>query len=181
MNEEIKQKIDSTLEKFSQDIRSLRLGRAHSDIVENLEIEAYDSKMRLSELASIQIPQIDQILIQAWDEKVVAAIEKAIISSDLNVTPAIEGTNIRIVLPPLTQERRMDLIKLLKKFGEEAKIAVRNIRENKMEDIEKSLKAKKISEDEKFKQRDTTQKIIDTANKTIDEQIKIKEAEITNQ
>ena len=176
----VQQKIDSTLEILTQDLRSLRLGRAHSDLVGNLKVEAYNSKVNISEVASISVPQSDQILIQAWDVALVGAIEKAIQGSDLNITPMVEGNSIRIVLPPLTQQRRLELVKSVKRLGEETRITVRNIREAEMERIEKSLKEKEISEDKKTRDRESVQKIIDNANQTIKELIESKERDIMN-
>ena len=176
----VQKKVDSTIEILSQNLRSLRLGRAHSDLVANLKVDAYNSKLNVSELASISVPQSDQILIQAWDASLVGAIEKAIQASDLSVTPTVEGNNIRIVLPPLTQQRRLDLVKSVKRLGEEARVTVRNIRETEMEDIDAALKQKEISEDEKFKNRESVQKIIDNANQTIKELVETKENDIMN-
>ena len=179
-NNTVQQKIDSAIEILSQNLRSLRLGRAHSDLVANLKVDAYNSKLNVSEVASISVPQSDQILIQAWDASLVGAIEKAIQASDLSVVPTVEGNSIRIVLPPLTQQRRLDLVKSVHRLGEETRIAIRNVREAEMEDIDAKLKQKKISEDEKFKNRESIQKIVDNANKTIKELIESKENDIMN-
>lgn len=179
-NAVVQQKIDSALEILSQNLRSLRLGRAHSDLVASLKVEAYNSHLNISEIASISVPQSDQILIQAWDATLVGAIEKAIQASELNVTPTVEGNSIRIVLPPLTHQRRLDLVKSVKRLGEEARITVRNIRETEMADIDVLLKDKKISEDEKFKNRESIQSIVDNANKTIKELTEAKESDIMN-
>lgn len=174
----IQQKLNQTIEVLAQDLRGLRLGRASAEMVDHIEVEAYGSRMPLSQVATIQTPAHDQILIQPWDASVVAAIEKAITVSELNVNPSVEGTTVRIILPPLTQERRQDLVKIANKQAEEARIAVRNIREEEMEELEAAFKAKEISEDEKFRQRDTIQKAVDAANASIKEMVEKKEKDI---
>ena len=179
-NSTVQKKIDAALDVLSKGLRSLRLGRAHSDLVGSLKVDAYNSKMNISEVASISIPQSDQIVVQVWDVGLVGAVEKAIQSSELRITPTVEGNSIRIVLPPLTHERRLDLVKNVKRLGEEARITLRTIRESEMENIEAQLKKKQISEDEKFKKKASTQEVIDAANKTIKDMVEAKEGDIMN-
>ena len=174
------QKIKKTIDQLTTQLRGIRIGRATSDIVENIEVMAYNSKMRLVEVASIQTPQTDQILIQVWDASLVSEVDKAIKASELNVNPNIEGNSIRIVLPPLTQERRLELVKIVKQTGEQARIAVRNIRENEIEESEKMLKEKNISEDQHFQNKERIQKAIDQANQEIKDLINNKEKDIVD-
>ena len=172
------QKIKKTIDQLSMQLRGIRIGRATSDIVENIEVMAYGSKMRLVEIASIQTPQTDQILIQVWDASLVSEVDKAIKASELNVNPSIEGNSVRITLPPLTQERRLELVKIVKQTGEQSRIAVRNIRENEIEESEKMFKDKTISEDQHFKNKEHIQKAIDQANQDIKDLINAKEKDI---
>ena len=174
----IEQKIKKTIEQLSMQLRGIRIGRATSDIVENIEIMAYGSKMRLVEVASIQTPQTDQILIQVWDASLVGEVDKAIQASEINVNPSIEGNSVRVTLPPLTQERRLELVKIVKQTGEQARIAVRNIREHEIEESEKMFKDKNISEDQHFKNKEHIQKAIDQANQNIKDLINAKEKDI---
>lgn len=176
-----KQKLDKTLETLSSELRSLRVGRANAGMVEDVQVEVYDSHMPLQQVASITIPQHNQILIQPWDADTLPAVQNAIRKSDLNLNPVVEGNAIRLTLPPLTEETRKELAKEAHKFGEDARIAVRNIREEAMSDIEEAEKSKDISEDEKFKQKENTQKMIDEYNKKIDDAVEGKEKDIMEQ
>lgn len=177
---EIQQKLSQTVEVLAKELRGLRLGRANAEMLDGVRVEAYGSSMPISQVASIQTPSHDQILIQPWDGSVVSAIEKAIRISDLNVNPSVDGTMIRITLPPLTAERRQELVKIANKQAEEARIALRNVREEAMDDLERAFKAKEISEDEKFRSREAAQKAVDAANAQIKEMVEKKEQEILN-
>lgn len=177
---EIQQKLNQSVEVLAKELRGLRLGRASAEMLDSIRVEAYGSVMPISQVAAIQTPGHDQILIQPWDKAVVSAIEKAIRISDLNVNPSVDGTTIRITLPPLTAERRTELVKVANKQAEEARIAVRNVREEAMDDLDRALKAKEISEDEKFRSREAAQKAVDAANAQIKEMVEKKEQEILN-
>lgn len=170
--------VQTALDRFFQSLRSLRVGRASSALVEDVVVEAYGSKMRLVEVASIQVPQADQILIQVWDADVVSAVEKALLTANLNLNPVVEGNVIRLALPALTYERRQEVVRQVKKLGEDTRIILRNIRETEMESIEKQFKQKDISEDDKFRQRKAVQEAIDKVNEEVQQAVASKEEDI---
>ena len=172
---ELKQKLEKSIQLFNQELRSLRVGRASPELVENVLVKAYEDMMPLVQVASIQTPQHDQIIIQPWDAGLVGAVEEALRKADLNLNPVVDGVIIRISIPPLTEESRRDLVRLVHKHAEGARIVVRNIREEAMEGIDRAEKEKEISEDEKFRQKDETQKLIDEYNGKIKESAKGKE------
>lgn len=178
---QLKQKLEKSLEALTGELRGLRVGRANAGMVEDISVEAYDSRMPLQQCASVTIPQHNQILIQPWDPDILPAIQNAIRKSELNLNPVVEGNAIRLTLPPLTEETRRDLAKEAAKFGEAAKIAIRNIREDAMNDIDEAEKNKEISEDDKFKQKEHAQKMIDDYNKQVDTVVDNKENEIMEQ
>lgn len=177
-NEQAKQRLDKILEDLNQELRSLRVGRANPALVEEIEVEAYENKMPLKEVASITIPQHNQIFIQPWDVELLIPIQQALQKSEANLNPAVEGNGMRITLPPLTEERRKELAKETHKYGENARIEIRHIRENTMKHIEESEKRKEISEDKKFKQKEEIQDLVNEFNVKIDEAVKNKEAEV---
>lgn len=178
MIQEINLKLEKTIEQLNQELRSLRLGRASAGLVEGVTVEAYNSQMKLVEMASITIPQHNQILIQPWDVELLIPIQQALQKLETQLNPVTEGNLIRITIPPLTEERRKELAKDMGKFGEQARISMRNIREEGMKDIDEDEINKEISEDEKFKQKENLQKLIDKYNKKIQDLISNKEKEI---
>lgn len=175
---EFKNKLDKTIESLSLELRSLRMGRANAQLVENISVDAYEGSMPLAQVASIQTPQHDQIVIQPWDVALLGAIESALRKSDLNLNPVVESTVIRINIPPLTEERRHDLVRLAHKYAEEGRISIRNLREEAMESIDKAEKNKEISEDDKFREKDEIQKLVDEYNKKVKELADNKEKDI---
>lgn len=172
---ELKQKLEKNMELFNQNLRSLRVGRASAELVEHVLVKAYEDMMPLVQVASIQTPQHDQIIIQPWDAGLIGAIEEALRKADLNLNPVVDGVIIRISIPPLTEESRRDLVRLVHQHAEGARIAVRNIREEAMEGIERAEKEKEISEDDKFRQREETQKLVEEYNGKIKEAAEGKE------
>ena len=177
-NLELRKKLDKCLEVFHDEMRSLRIGRASADMVEHLQIEVYGSKLPLLQVASVQTPQHDQIIIQPWDAQVITAIVSAIRNSDLNLNPSLEGNIIRITLPPVTEERRAEAAKLVKRMTEDARISVRNVRDEAMKDIEAAEKNKDLSEDEAHARKEDVQKFIDEYNTKIKTMAEKKEEEI---
>lgn len=175
---ELKTKLGKTIDALGDSLRSLRVGRASADLVENIQVKAYDSTTPLQQVASIQTPSHDQIVIQPWDPEILPQIMNALDNSDLGFSPFIEGNIIRISLPPLTSERRDDFVKQAHKYAEDARIAVRRVREEVQDEIDKTERDKKISEDEKFRQKDELQKIVDEYNKKIKELVGVKEKDI---
>lgn len=163
---------------FSEEITQLRTGRASSALVENLTVDYYGSKSPLKQMASITIPEPRTILISPWDKSSLANIEKAIGESKLNLNPNNDGQSIRINIPALTEERRKELVKILNQKAEEARIAIRKIRENIWEAIQNLEKEGKIGEDDKFSGKEKLQEIVDKYNKKIEEVRENKENEI---
>lgn len=174
----LKQKLDKILERLKNEAVSLRTGRATPALVEDLEVDYYGSKTPLKAIASISAPEPRQILISPWDKNAIQPIERAIQLSSLGLNPIADKDTIRLAIPSLTEERRKELVKLLGKYLEEAKIAVRREREEVLKEVNKEEKEKKISEDEEFRQKQEIQKIIDETNKKIEEIGANKEKEI---
>ena len=174
--------LQSKLEKIVSDLKgetaSLRTGRATPALVEDLNIDAYGAKQPLKALAAISTPEPRQILIQPWDKSLLPAIEKAIQSSPIGLNPIAYKDTIRLSLPTLTEERKRDLVKLLKEKLETARIQVRRMRDEAMKEIEAEEKAKKISEDERFRKKQEAEKIVGEYNKKIEELGVKKETEI---
>lgn len=176
--QDFKPKLDKIIERLKSEISSLRTGRATPALVENLEVDYYGSKTPLKAIASISSPEARQILVQPWDRGVVQAIEKAIQSSNLGLNPITDRETIRLSIPPLTEERRKELIKILGRNLEDAKIQIRREREDILREVDRKEKAKEISENEKFRQKNEVQKMVDEVNKKIEEIGAAKEKEI---
>jgi ribosome recycling factor len=170
--------MDKALESLERDFRRLRTGRASVSLVDGIRVEYYGASTPLSQLATLTIPDPRTIMIQPWDTSVIGEVEKAILKSELGLTPMNDGKIIRINIPPLTTERRRELVKIVKKMAEEAKVAVRNIRRDANEMIKDLKKEKEISEDDQFRAQEETQKITDDLIKRIDAVYAAKEKEI---
>ncbi|MDQ7787288.1 MAG: ribosome recycling factor [Thermodesulfovibrionales bacterium] len=173
-NDRMSRSVDVLRKEFS----SIRTGRASLALLDGIMVNYYDTPTPLQQLASLSIPESRQILIQPWEQKIVPEIEKAILKSDLGLTPTNDGKIIRINIPPLTEERRKLLVKTVKKKAEEAKVSVRNIRRDTNEEIRKLEKDKHISEDIVKKLQDEIQKITDSYIDKVDEVLSHKEKEI---
>ncbi len=158
------------------ELKNIRTGRATPGLVEDVTAEAYGSRMPLKQLANIVAPDGSSIIIEPWDKSLMGAVEKGIRESDLGLAPTNEGERIRLKLPPLTEERRGELVKVVNEKIEESKISVRNHREAVLKD----LKAQELSEDEDRRERDVVQKAVDATNKKIDELGAAKTAELMN-
>ena len=171
-------RMQKAVETLERDFKGLRTGRASVSLVDGIRVEYYGSSTPLSQLATLTIPEPRTIMIQPWDTTIIAEVEKAILKSDLGLTPQNDGKVIRIGIPTLTQERRKDLVKVIKKKAEEAKVALRNIRRDTNEMLKDLKKEKQISEDEQFKAQDEAQKITDDFIKKIDSVYSAKEKEI---
>lgn len=172
--------LDEAVEFYKKDISSIRTGRANSPMVEDIHVEAYGQMMRIMELASVSIPEARTIAIQPWDKAMLEPISGAIRKSDLGLAPIVDGQLIRLNIPPLTEERRKEFVKNLKKKSEESRIHIRQVREKSIREIDDMEKNGEISEDEKFRGREEIQKQIDSANKLILEIEAKKEHEIMN-
>lgn len=169
---------DKILDFYKSDIATIRTGRANPALVEDIEVNYYDQKYRIKELASISAPEPRTIAIQPWDRGAVEAISGAIRKSDLGLNPVVDGQIIRLNIPPLTEERRKEFVKLLKQKTEDAKIKFRRVREEVWDKVQKMEKAHEIREDEKFKAKDELQKLIDEYSKKAEEMEKKKEGEL---
>jgi ribosome recycling factor len=160
------------------DFASIRTGRASPALLDRLVVEAYGQPAPLKQVAGVSVPDSRTLLITAWDKGVVSEIRKAIEKSDLGLTPNVDGTAIRLVIPPLNEERRRDLAKLVKKKGEDGRIAVRNVRHHAHDELKSELKSHAITEDENKRMQDTLQKLTDKYVKEIDGLVAAKEKEI---
>jgi len=182
MEQELKRKsndrMNRTIEVLKRDFAAIRTGRASLALLDGIVVNYYDTPTPLQQLASLSIPESRQIAIQPWDPKIIGDIEKAILKSDLGLTPMNDGKIIRINIPSLTEERRKQLVKTVRKKAEEAKVAIRNIRRDTNEEIKKSEKEKHISEDIVKKLFEEIQRITDSFIAKVDEVLAHKEKEI---
>jgi ribosome recycling factor len=175
---EAKSKMDKSIEAFQSELVSIRTGRASVGLLDPIDVEAYGTKMKLNQLGSVNAPEARLLTIQPFDKSQIPAIEKAILASPLDFTPANDGEIIRIPIPELSEERRREMVKLCGKLGEEAKVAIRNIRRHAVEEIKKSQKSGEIPEDDAHKLTADIQKVTDDHTHSIDDSLKAKEAEI---
>ncbi|MEX2416096.1 MAG: ribosome recycling factor [Paenibacillaceae bacterium] len=171
------ERMDKAIIAFKKDLASLRAGRANPSMLDRIQVEYYGAPTPISQLAGITVPDARTLIIQPWDKSSLASIEKAIMKSDLGITPSNDGTVIRISIPMLTEERRLDLVKMIKKSGEEAKVAIRNIRRDANDECKKREKTD-ISEDESRRTQEDIQKITDRYITDVDKLIATKEKEI---
>ena len=172
--ENMKKAIEAVLREFA----SVRTGRATPSLVEGLHIDYYGTPTLLKQLASISVPDAHLLVIQPWDPGVIAAVEKAILKSNLGINPSCDGKLIRLPLPPLSRERRDELVKLVRRMAEEGRVSLRTIRHQAKEAIEKLEKNKIIAEDDKFRGFQDLQKLVDKYNARLEEIVKDKEKEI---
>lgn len=173
-----RERMQKALEALERDYKRLRTGRASVALVEGIKLDYYGTATPLNQMATLTVPDPRTIVIQPWDNSIIGDVEKAILKSELGLTPMNDGKIIRINIPPLTEERRKELVKVIKKMSEESKVAVRNIRRDANEMIKDLKKEKEISEDEQFRAQEETQKITDDYIKKIDEAYSTKEKEI---
>lgn len=171
-------RMKKTLELLKKDYASLRAGRANPAILEKVMVDYYGVPTPINQMANISAPEPRMLLIQPWDKSVINSIDKAILKSDLGLNPTNDGTVIRIVIPQLTEERRKELVKVVKKKAEEAKVGVRNIRRDANDTIKALEKEKEITEDESKKAQEDTQKLTDKFVKDVDVVEANKEQEI---
>jgi len=173
-----KDRMDKALEALRHELMSIRTSRANPALVEHLSIDYYGTPTSLQQLATISIPDAQQILIRPYNRGDLAAIEKAIAKSDLGLTPSNDGQSIRLILPALNEERRRELTKLVGKRGEEARVAIRNVRRDANKDLAELEKDSLISEDERKRAEEKIQEVTGLHTKRIDEMVKDKDAEI---
>lgn len=167
-----------TEQALAHEFSTVRTGRASALIFEKVVVDAYGSPMPLNQVAGIKVPEPQTVVIEPWDKSIIGAIERAILGSDLGLNPSNDGMLIRVPFPPLTEERRLELVKLCKGYAEEARVAVRNIRRDANHKLERLAKDGEASEDEVRRAETEVQKLTDTHVKNIDEALKRKETEI---
>jgi ribosome recycling factor len=181
MNEvlfEMSEKMEKSVEAFRNELSKVRTGRASLGLLDGINVPVYGSLMPLNQVGSLTIPESRTIAIQPWDPQTLPAIEKAILKSDIGLTPASDGKIIRLNIPQLTEERRRDIVKHVKKVAEEYRVAVRNIRRDALDVLKKLKKDKEIAEDDLFKLQDEAQRETDGYMKKIDDITASKEKEV---
>ena len=171
-------KMDKSIQSLKKDISTLRTGRANPNMLDTIKIDVYGQMMPIEQLATVSVPEARLISIQVWDKANISLIDSAIQKSELGINPQIDGQIIRLRIPDLTEERRKDLIKILKNMGEKGKVSIRNIRREANEELKKKLKDKIISEDENKTYEKNIQKLTDTNIDNIDKTLSDKEKEI---
>jgi ribosome recycling factor len=171
-------KMDKSIQSLKKDLSTLRTGRANPSMLSTIKIDVYGQMMPIDQLATVNVPEARLISVQVWDKANIALIDSAIQKSDLGINPQIDGQIIRLRIPDLTEERRKDLIKILKNMGEKGKVSIRNVRREANEDLKKKLKDKAISEDESKTFEKNIQKITDNNIENIDKILNDKEKEI---
>tara|TARA_X000001036_G_scaffold438476_1_gene486397 strand:- start:484 stop:1044 length:561 start_codon:yes stop_codon:yes gene_type:complete len=171
-------KMDKSIQSLKKDISTLRTGRANPNMLDMIKIDVYGQMMPIEQLATISVPEARLISIQVWDKANIGLIDSAIQKSELGINPQIDGQIVRLRIPDLTEERRKDLIKILKNMGEKGKVSIRNIRREANEDLKKKLKDKGITEDENKSFEKNIQKLTDTNIQNIDHILSEKEKEI---
>ncbi|RQD63129.1 MAG: ribosome recycling factor [Desulfonatronovibrio sp. MSAO_Bac4] len=171
-------KMSKAIQSLEKEFSKLRTGRASTGLLEDVMVDYYGTMTPLNQLASISIPDSRSISIQPWDRNAFSSVEKAIMKSDLGLNPVNDGKVIRINIPPLTEERRKDLVKLAKKYSEDTKVAIRNIRRDANDTLKKMKNNKELTEDEMHKGQDEVQKSTDTFVENADQVLEVKEKEI---
>jgi len=171
-------RMGKSIESLKGELTKLRTGRAHTSLLDHITVDYYGNPTPLSQVATISVADARMLTVTPWEKSMVQAVEKAIITSDLGLNPATSGTVIRVPLPPLTEERRKDMIKLVRSEGENAKIAIRNIRRDANSDVKALLKEKEITEDEERQSEEAVQKLTDKYIAQVDQVLKEKEKDL---
>ena len=172
------QKMDKTIEVLSKELTSLRTGRANAEMLDLVKVDVYGQAMPINQVASITTPEPRMINIQVWDANNVTLVDSAIKKSELGLNPQIDGQLIRLPVPDLSEERRVEIKKVIKSMGEKCKVSIRNIRREANDELKNLLKSKEISEDDEKKYEKIVQTFTDNHIKTIDQKVEIKEKEI---
>lgn len=171
-------RMDKSIEAFKQTLTKVRTGRAHPSLLDHLVVDYYGSSVPISQVANIGVEDARTLIVTPWEKTMVQPIEKSILKSDLGLNPATAGTVIRIPMPPLTEETRRELVKVVRHDGEAAKVAIRNIRRDANSDFKELLKGKEISEDDERKAQEAIQKLTDTHVAGVDKVLEAKETEL---
>ncbi|MEZ0343437.1 MAG: ribosome recycling factor [Caldimicrobium sp.] len=176
--EDLKKKMQKSVKAFKEELAHIRTSRASVSLLEGIKVDCYGQKLPITQVATVNVVEGKMLIIQPWDPNLTKEIEKAIQKSDLGINPTSDGKTIKLVLPPLTEERRKELIKVAHKFAEEARIAIRNLRREILEKFKTAKKNKEISEDDYQRLEKEVQKIHDEFIKSIDKLLEEKEKEI---
>jgi ribosome recycling factor len=171
-------RMDKTVTTLKEEFAGLRTGRASTALLEQVMVDAYGSSVPITQVASLSVPDPRSITVSVWDRGVVVSVEKAIRNGGLGLNPVVEGQNLRVPIPPLTEDRRKDIVKIAGKYAEQQRIAVRNVRRDANDDLKKAEKDGVINQDEQKRMESEVQKLTDEAIKRIDEALKTKEQEI---
>jgi ribosome recycling factor len=175
---EMEEKMRKTVEALRKELSGIRTGKATTNLLDGIKVEYYGNLVPLNQVASISVPEHRLLVIQPWEKRMIEEISKAILKSNLGLNPTNDGNVMRLPIPPLTEERRKELVKLVKKFGEDTKVALRNIRRDGNEHLLKAEKDKLISEDDRRKSQEQVQKVTDKYIAEVDKILQAKEAEV---
>ena len=175
---ELRRRMEGALKSLHTEFGGLRTGRANASLLEHIQVEAYDSTTPLNQVANISIPEPHMLSVQVWDKSVVKAVEKAINAAGLGLNASADGQLVRVPIPPLSQERRVELSKVAGKYAENAKVSIRNVRRDGMDALKKMEKDSEISKDEHKKRETDIQKLTDEMIKKVEESLAVKEKEI---
>ncbi|MEJ2686171.1 MAG: ribosome recycling factor [Gammaproteobacteria bacterium] len=178
IKQDAKTRMGKSVESLKQELTKLRTGRAHTSLLDHIHVEYYGSEVPLRQVANINVEDARTLVVSPWEKSMVGAIEKAIMTSELGLNPATAGTVIRVPLPPLTEERRRDMIRLVRHEAEGARVAIRNIRRDAINDFKELLKAKEISEDDERRAQEDIQRLTDQYVAQVDKVLEGKEAEL---
>ncbi|MBA4250576.1 MAG: ribosome recycling factor [Chlorobiaceae bacterium] len=173
-----KSRMDKTIENLRNELAKIRSGKATTALLDTVKVNYYGTITPLKQVGNVNVLDSHTLSITPWDRSLIQAIDKAILEANLGLNPMSDGTNIKVPIPPLTEERRKDLVRLIKKIGEDSKIAVRNVRRDANEHLKKAQKEKKMTEDDLKESEDKTQKLTDDHIKLVDDILKHKEKEI---
>ncbi len=176
--EDAKLRMGKSIESFKQALSKIRTGRAHPSLLDHIKVEYYGSDVPLSQVANITVEDSRTLVVNPWEKPMVQAVEKAIMKSDLGLNPNTAGTVIRIPMPQLTEERRRDMVKIVRNEAEGARVAIRNIRRDANSDFKELLKEKEISEDDERRASDRVQKLTDQYVDEVEKLVEVKEAEL---
>lgn len=175
---EARSKMDKTVQAFQQELGNIRTGRATAGLLDIVDVEVYGSRMKINQLGTVTVPDAHLIAIDLWDKSQMSVVEKAIQASPLGVNPSNDGRTIRVPIPPLTEERRRDLVKVASKHAEEARISIRSIRRHAVEEIKAAQKKGEVPEDDAHRLTDEVQKATDQHIEQVEQALKAKEADI---
>ena len=178
IQQDARNRMSKSIESFKAELSKIRTGRAHPSLLNHITVDYYGSEVPLGQAANITVEDARTLAVTAWDKSMVAVIEKAIMTSDLGLNPSTAGTIIRVPMPPLTEERRKELVKVVRELAENARVAVRNIRRDANSDLKTLAKDKDISEDDEHRGQDLVQKVTDQSTDEIESLLQTKEKEL---